>query len=321
MLSEPVCARKPEFRAQQYAITLSEIAFVTLVVTQPMTRMPSTFPGSKAGRCWTSAGLVARVARAQRHPGPTVDSCVATLAIGDLHGHVGALRDLLAQVEPELTRDDELVFLGDYIDRGPDSKACIDEILALCERSAAAVTCLMGNHEEWLLRTMRDHHKHSWLLGMEALPTVRSYSEDAERILVEAMGDRGLALYMEQASLPYDVFFDAMPESHRRFFESLRLVHVTADAVCVHAGIDPDVAAIEDQFPRTFLWGAGAFPEGYAGERPVVYGHFNNAVFDDSGWPHPRITGKTVGIDTIAHGVLTAVRLPEGRVFQSRRTS
>jgi hypothetical protein len=48
-------------------------------------------------------------------------------------------------VEPELTRGDDLVFLGDCVDRGPDSKACIDEILNLQERATAAVTCLMGN--------------------------------------------------------------------------------------------------------------------------------------------------------------------------------
>jgi hypothetical protein len=52
----------------------------------------------------------------------------------------------------------------------------------------------------------------------------------------------------------------------------------------------------------------------------VIYGHFNNAVLDAAGWPHPRITQHALGIDTISHGVLTAVRLPDRKVFQSHRT-
>jgi hypothetical protein len=49
---------------------------------------------------------------------------MATFVIGDIHGNLPALTDLLGQVEPLLTRDDTLVFLGDYIDRGPDSRGC-----------------------------------------------------------------------------------------------------------------------------------------------------------------------------------------------------
>ena len=245
---------------------------------------------------------------------------MATFAIGDIHGNVDALRDLLGKLEPQLAPDDEVVFLGDYIDRGPDSKACIDEVLAFRHRVKAAVTCLLGNHEEWLLTTMNDYARHSWLIGMDALTTVRSYSAEAERTIVSAMASKGPAFFMERAPLPYDAFFDAMPEAHRVFLRSLRRVHVTADAICAHAGIDPDVPTVEDQAARTFTWGAPDFPDGYVGETPVVYGHFHNAVLDASGWPHPRITPRTLGIDTIMHGVLTAVRLPERRVFQSVRT-
>jgi serine/threonine protein phosphatase 1 len=245
---------------------------------------------------------------------------VATFAIGDIHGNVEALRDLLTKLEPDTTADDEVVFLGDYIDRGLQSKACIEEVLAFRERAKAGVTCLLGNHEEWLLRTMADHSRHSWLLVMDALTTVASYSEAAERYLRQAKASGGLALYMEQARLPYEMFFDAMPESHRAFFQSLPRVHITADAICAHAGVDPEVPGTEHQMARTFTFGAYGFPGGYRGEVPVMYGHFNDAVLDASGWPHPRIGANTIGVDTIAHGVLTAVRLPERRVFQSART-
>lgn len=242
---------------------------------------------------------------------------VATFAIGDVHGNVDALRDLLAKLLPHVATDDDVVFLGDYIDRGADSKACIDEILSFRHRVEAAVTCLLGNHEEWLLATMDDYSRHSWMLGMEGITTVRSYSERAAWILLSAIASTGPAFFMDHAPLPYETFFDAMPEAHRLFLRSLPRVHVTADAICAHAGLDPSVPTVDGQAARAFTWGAPNFPDGYVGETPVVYGHFNNAVLDASGWPHPRMVANTIGIDTIAHGVLTAVRLPDLMVFQS----
>ena len=88
-----------------------------------------------------------------------------------------------------------MVFLGDYIDRGPDSRGCIDAILSFRRETCAEVVCLRGNHEDWLLRTQTDYARHSWLLGMEALDTVRSYSPEAERTLRDAIAEAGLQLY------------------------------------------------------------------------------------------------------------------------------
>jgi serine/threonine protein phosphatase 1 len=88
---------------------------------------------------------------------------VATFAIGDIHGHLEALVDLLGQIVPLVQPDDTVVFLGDYVDRGPDSKGCIDAILRLKRTLPGRVVCLKGNHEDWLLATRQDHRKHSWL--------------------------------------------------------------------------------------------------------------------------------------------------------------
>ena len=65
--------------------------------------------------------------------------------------------------------------------------------------------------------------------------------------------------------------------------------------------------------------GRRASPKGYDGAEVVVYGHRNNAALDADGWPAPMIVGRTIEVDTISHGVLTAVRLPDRRVFQSAR--
>jgi len=68
---------------------------------------------------------------------------MATVAIGDIHGNLEALQDLLSKVIPELDSNDELVFLGDYIDRGPDSRECIETILSLKKSLSASMVVLI----------------------------------------------------------------------------------------------------------------------------------------------------------------------------------
>lgn len=84
----------------------------------------------------------------------------------------------------------------------------MDAILRFQREVDADVVCLIGNHEDWLLRTLRDHSRHSWLLGMEALDTIQSCSVEAAVALREAMRSAGAALYMERCALPYEAFFD-----------------------------------------------------------------------------------------------------------------
>jgi serine/threonine protein phosphatase 1 len=147
---------------------------------------------------------------------------MATIAVGDVHGNLEALDDLLRQLRSVVSGADVVVFLGDYIDRGPNSKECVDAILALQHDIAAEVVCLCGNHEDWFLRTRRDYHQHSWLLGMEAFDTIRSYSPGAARALRQAASNAGAELYLSRCALPYEAFFECVPQAHIDFFESLR---------------------------------------------------------------------------------------------------
>jgi serine/threonine protein phosphatase 1 len=244
---------------------------------------------------------------------------MATIAIGDIHGNLAALDDLLSQIRGESAEGDTVVFLGDYIDRGPDSKGCVDAILGFMHDVRIEVVCLLGNHEEWFLRTLHDYRRHSWLLGMEAYDTIQSYSADAASTLRDAASKAGDQLYDEPCELPYNVFFDCVPAEHVRFFRNLRPGHQTADCLCTHGGLNPRIAALREQTAHDLVWGAGGFPDEYQGVDLVVYGHRNNATLDRDGWPSPRLVGNTIGIDTISRGVLTAVRLPDQRVFQSGR--
>jgi hypothetical protein len=103
------------------------------------------------------------------------------------------------------------------------------------------------------------------------------------------------------------------------FFSSLSPVWRTPEAVCVHVGLDPAGGRVEQQQSESLIWGAERFPDHYEGSDPIIYGHANNPIIDDTGWPHSHIVGLTYDLDTIGEGVLTALRLPDGAVFQSRR--
>ncbi len=129
-----------------------------------------------------------------------------------------------------------------------------------------------------------------------------------------------MLIFTELAPIPYDLFFDAVPDTHKEFFLHLQSVCRTRDGVFVHGGVASDAEPIEQQPVETLIWGPLGFPESYQGKDTVVYGHFHNPVIDDNGWPMPlTLDNNTVGIDTIDTGVLTAIRLPDRAVFQSDR--
>lgn len=238
---------------------------------------------------------------------------MVTFAIGDVHGYRATLDDLLAAMLPDVRPGDEIVFLGDVIDGGPDGRGVVDRILALSAEHAGPVTTLRGNHEDWLGRTLADPTRHSWFLGMDGTSTIASYSPAAARAIGEAARAAGASLLKGGVALPYDLFFEAMPAAHRSFFASLPRSRRTPDALCVHAGVPGP-----DGDPDAYVNGRAGFPEDYDGRSIVVYGHRGDAV-DDGGQAAPRWTGRAVGIDAIlATGVLLAMRFPDRRVYRSR---
>lgn len=245
---------------------------------------------------------------------------MATFAIGDVHGNLRALEDLLEKLTPVIGEEDTLVFLGDYIDRGPDTAGCIARIIRLREESGFPVITLLGNHEEWMLKTLRDYHAHSWILGMEAFHTIASYSAEAATTIRQEAQHSGLALVTEKPALPYELFFQKVPERHVAFLTGLRPYYRTGEVVCVHGGLDPSGGPIEVQRQEDLIWGNDDFPQLYRGPDDIAYGHMNNAVLVGNDWPRPHVLDNhSFGLDTISHGVLTAMRFPDHQIFQSRR--
>ena len=170
-----------------------------------------------------------------------------TYAIGDIHGHAKALTKLLAAIERHRNgRPRRLVFLGDYVDRGPDSAGVIRVLRELQAREPDAVTCLMGNHEERLLRTdeaglgASARHENG---GDETLPSIGVEAPEA---------------------LPHDV---------RAWLSALPTVHEDARRYYVHAGFRPDRKGIDPDV-ETRLWIRKPFlSKDYDFGKHVVHGH------------------------------------------------
>jgi len=154
---------------------------------------------------------------------------------------------------------------------------------------------------------------------MEGFATVRSYSAAAADVLGRAVEAAGPRLVLDRVALPYEAFLDAMPPEHLAFFQDLKSFWRTADCVCVHGGLDPGRGSVEAQTREAMIWGPSRFLTDYIGPDVVLYGHWDNSDLDPNGWPLPAVGRASIGIDTISHGVLTAFRLPDRRVFQSDR--
>ena len=158
-------------------------------------------------------------------------------AIGDIHGCLDPLRRLMDEIR--LSKGDEVVFMGDYVDRGPDSKGVIDYLLTLRGR----YTFLMGNHERMLLE---------FLQGRDRL----LFFYNGGKATVDSYG--GLS---------------EIPAAHLDFLNRLRLYYETDDYLFVHGGIRPGVP-LQEQDPKDLLWIREEF-YGYPGRyiKTVIFGH------------------------------------------------
>jgi serine/threonine protein phosphatase 1 len=230
-------------------------------------------------------------------------------AIGDVHGRL----DLLAPLVGDIAQDAErattaqppmLVFLGDYVDRGPESKGVVELILELSASRAFEVRTLKGNHEEALLQFLDDPGFGAAWTEHGGAATLASYGVQppAQRTDLEAWNNAREALRA------------VLPPEHRRFFEGLELMVTAGDYAFVHAGARPGVP-LEAQSERDLLWIRQEFLEDRRRfEKVIVHGH--------TPLEEPQLTPVRLGLDTGAYatGVLTAIRLlgEDQRVIQAK---
>jgi serine/threonine protein phosphatase 1 len=221
-------------------------------------------------------------------------------AVGDIHGESEMLRELLAKLP--LAPGDRVVFVGDYVDRGPDSKGVVDRLIAFSREHACEF--LLGNHESMFLD----------FLGWKG-PDY--FGGDA--FLMNG-GDRTLASYDYFRHLGAGQGEFALPADHEKFFRSLKLYHREGDYLFLHAGIgrqllgESDVDwALKRAHTEDLLWDRACLDLPHELGVTIVYGHTPSPDFAVR-WNPPF----SIGIDTAAvyGGRLTAIRLPDETVFQ-----
>lgn len=213
-------------------------------------------------------------------------------AIGDVHGCVAELDRLLGAIP--VASGDTVAFVGDYIDRGPDSRAVLDLLLDWRTRAPARAVFLKGNHEDMALAFLgrAGQWGEAWLRN-GGTATLRSYGIDPH-------APRG-----EVAA--------RIPPAHLAFLSELEMRFTWNDYRVVHAGIRPGVPW-DAQRSEDLLWIREEFldhPHDLGAT--VIFGHT----------PHRRVVEGLpykIGIDTgcVYGGALTCLALPEGRVYQVR---
>ncbi len=245
-----------------------------------------------------------------------------TFAIGDIHGDADALFRLLACL-PELDETDTLVFVGDYLDRGPRSKDVIAFLRELPSIVKARVVTLRGNHEDAWLRVI-DKGWPEFILpfGNGCLATLRSYLGGPPPTSGNGMEADEVQALLKGSFFPDDVV--AWMRELPYYYEDER-------AIYVHAGLPREGTKFphprDAKNPIALLWCRDeAFFRLYSGKL-VVFGHTSTELLppelssytpEDPAdiWAGPC----TIGLDTGAGkgGWLTALELPSLRVYESR---
>jgi serine/threonine protein phosphatase 1 len=192
-----------------------------------------------------------------------------TFAVGDIHGCVRQLDELLDVIETTWSSG-RVVFLGDYVDRGPDSASVVDRLISGPSRSGWEWITLKGNHEAMMVAALRHGVRHSIWLENGGLETLESYRGPVSSAVLDWMEQRPAILC----------------DTHRIF---------------VHAGVDESVP-LDAQDKQTLLWSRPSVDpdQGYWG-RHLCHGHTPR---DEN----PTTTGNRTNIDSgcVFGGHLTA---------------
>jgi serine/threonine protein phosphatase 1 len=219
-------------------------------------------------------------------------------AVGDIHGRADLLAAIVSEIEKRDGRANpppRIVFLGDLVDRGPQSREVVDAVLELRAAGWCSVEVLKGNHEDMMLKFLDGSPIGAEWMKLGGAATLRSYG-------VRAPGPLDPPSDWEETR---QAFADAVPAPHLEFIRSLPHFLERGDYLFVHAGVKPNVP-MEMQRSRDLMWIRGEFGRcERPNEKVVIYGH---TVFNE-----PSIKRWKIGLDTGAYGtgVLTAMRLEE----------
>lgn len=237
---------------------------------------------------------------------PTILTSIHTFAIGDVHGRADLLRGLLDGISERAARAGyayRIVFLGDIIDRGPDSREAMSLVSSTLKQIPGS-KLVLGNHDSFILRILDEQdpgRKQALLLHW----------------IAKMGGDATLASYcFDFSNANLDRIFDVIDDDHIEILRAAETYVELDSHVLVHAGIEPGVP-LHQQDPYKLMWIREPFLS-FAGPfgKTVVHGHTSTSSMMVERF-HRRI-----GVDTGAHdrGILWAIQiLPDGseRILQS----
>lgn len=226
-------------------------------------------------------------------------------AIGDVHGRLDLLQAMHGiigeQLELNPAGDWRIIHLGDYVDRGPESKGVIDYLIRRTEEEPRILT-LAGNHDVGFLQFLNEPDIRGLFANYGGVETAASYGVDAD------FSDE-VKMAFGHAALEH-----AVPARHIRFLENLQRSVEFGDFYFCHAGIRPGVA-LDAQSPQDLIWIRETF---------LDYPHLHPKVIVHGHTPHsePEILANRVNIDTLAYhsGRLTALEIDgtEKRLLYAR---
>lgn len=216
-----------------------------------------------------------------------------TLVISDIHGELELFEELLQQAEYDAA-EDQLILLGDYVDRGPDSRGVLERVIELKKLGAIV---LSGNHDAMMLAAAKGEPAalERWARN-GAIPTLQSYDPS-----------------IKEAGLPEtDTFWN-----HVAFIGELGFFHETDDTIFVHAGVQPGTP-VQQTDPYILIWIREEFYEAYEGEKTVVFGHTPAFLLRPGGGNDIYFGGNNIiGIDGGAAygGQLNCLELPSRKRY------
>ena len=219
-------------------------------------------------------------------------------AVGDIHGNAQLVEPLLEQIDADAAARGydapQLVFLGDYVDRGDSSDLVLEHLRILTQSAPNSVICLMGNHEKMLLEFVDDPAGRGarWLAN-GGLQTLASYG----------VGGLSTNATLEDMADASDALLAALPEGMLDWLRALPQWHQSGNVVCVHGAMNP-ARPPEEQDERAMLWGHRDFTRiARTDGLWVVHGH---TIVKE-----PLIEGGRVAVDTGAYhsGRLTAAAI------------
>ncbi len=243
--------------------------------------------------------IVGRLRAKQQSPAaPRVPEGMRLYVVGDVHGRLDLLRELAAQIADDVKsaggRDVGAIFVGDYVDRGPDSAGVVDEL----SRHAfpTPIIALRGNHEEILLKFLDDATVLDSWRKFGGLETLHSYGVSVSDAMRGAGYDRAR-----------EALLRALPQSHLEFLTQTLPSISFGDYFFCHAGVRPGIA-LSRQSPGDLLWIREEFLR-HAGSfgKVVVHGHTPTSA--------PDVRPNRINVDTGAYAssILTALVLEDDR--------